>query len=66
MSVIQNVKITKWKGATQMASRVNEIETESMILVISGTGTAPDSDDSEFGAPAQRRGTWGNLWGGQE
>ena len=26
------------------------------------TGSAPDSDDTEFGAPAQRRGEWGNLW----
>ena len=27
MSVIRSVKITKWKGATQMASRVNDHET---------------------------------------
>ena len=28
------------------------------------TGSATDSDDSEFGAPAKasRRGEWGNLW----
>ena len=26
------------------------------------TGSAPDSDDSEFGAPAQRSEEWGNLW----
>ena len=26
------------------------------------TGYAPDSDDSEFGAPASRHGEWGNLW----
>ena len=38
-----------------------EIET-SQILAGSFTGNAPDSDDSEFGAPAQRRETWGNLW----
>ena len=25
-------------------------------------GSAPDSDDSEFSMPAQRHGTWGNLW----
>lgn len=51
---------------TPPAMSVIEIETESMMLAMSATGTAPDSDDSEFGAPAQRRGTWGNLWGGQE
>ncbi|MBR3877554.1 MAG: hypothetical protein IKJ23_05165 [Bacteroidaceae bacterium] len=38
-----------------------EIET-SQILAGSFTGNAPDSDDSEFGAPAQRRGQWGDLW----
>ena len=38
-----------------------EIET-SQILAGSFTGNAPDSDDSEFGAPALRRGQWGNLW----
>ena len=54
----------KKKPYTPPAMPVIEIETESMMLVMSGT--APDSDDSEFGAPAQRRGTWGNLWGGQE
>ena len=39
---------------------VMEIETMPMMLAMSGN--APDSDDSEFGASAQRRGTWGNLW----
>ena len=60
------MKTTKGKKQpyTTPAMSVIEIETESMMLVMSGT--APDSDDSEFGAPAQRRGTWGNLWGGQE
>ena len=38
-----------------------EIET-SQILAGSFTGNAPDSDDSEFGAPVQRRGQWGDLW----
>ena len=38
-----------------------KIET-SQILAGSFTGNAQDSDDSEFGAPAQRRETWGNLW----
>ena len=32
----------------------------SQILAMSGYGN--DSDDSEFGAPMQRRGEWGNLW----
>ena len=54
------MKTTKGKKQpyTPPAMSVIEIETESMILVISGTGTAPDSDDSEFGAPAQCRGPW--------
>lgn len=34
----------------------------SRVLAGSFTGNAPDSDDSEFGAPAQRRGQWGDLW----
>ena len=34
----------------------------SQMLASSITGSAPDSDDSEFGAPASRRGEWGNLW----
>ena len=34
----------------------------SHMLASSITGSAPDSDDSEFGAPAQRRGEWGSLW----
>ena len=38
-----------------------EIET-FQILAGSFTGNAQDSDDSEFGAPAQRRGQWGDLW----
>ena len=38
-----------------------KIET-SQILAGSFTGNAPDSDDSEFGAPAPRRGQWGDLW----
>ena len=43
------------------AMNIVEIECESM-LAGSITGSAPDSDDSEFGAPMQRRGEWGNLW----
>ena len=41
------------------------VELESEPLLQGGssiTGSAPDSDDSEFGAPASRRGEWGNLW----
>ena len=34
----------------------------TQMLASSITGSAPDSDDSEFGAPMQRRGEWGNLW----
>jgi hypothetical protein len=49
---------------TPPAMSVIEIETDSMILAMSGT--TPDSDDSEFGAPAQRESKWGDLWGGQE
>ena len=39
-----------------------KIECESAILAMSGQGS--DSDDSEFGAPANasRRGKWGDLW----
>ena len=34
----------------------------SQMLASSITGSAPDSDDTEFGAPEQRRGEWGDLW----
>ena len=46
---------------TPPAMNIVEIECESM-LTGSITGSAPDSDDSEFGAPLRRRGEWGNLW----
>ena len=39
-----------------------ELESEPLLLGGSITGSTPDSDDSEFGAPASRRGEWGNLW----
>ena len=52
----------KKKPYTPPAMSVIEIETESMMLASSITGSAPDSDDSEFGAPASRHGEWGNLW----
>ena len=41
---------------------VIEIETAHLMLANSVTGSAPDSDDTEFGATKQRRGEWGNLW----
>ena len=57
---MKNNRQTK-KLYTPPAMNIVEIECESM-LASSITGSAPDSDDSEFGAPMQRRGTWGNLW----
>lgn len=36
--------------------------TVCQMLASSITGSAPDSDDTEFGAPEQRRGEWGDLW----
>ena len=42
---------------------IEEIQIETSQMITSSiTGSAPDSDDSEFGAPMQRRGEWGNLW----
>ena len=41
--------------------RVVKIEPAQM-LAGSITGSAPDSDDSEFGAPVQRRREWGEHW----
>lgn len=45
---------------------IEEVMIEStQMFAGSFTGTARDSDDSDFGdfgASAQRRGTWGNLW----
>ena len=44
-----------------------ELESEPLLQAGSSiTGSAPDSDDSEFGAAAQRESKWGDLWGGQE
>ena len=34
----------------------------SQMLASSISGYAPDSNDTEFGAPAQRHGEWGDLW----
>ena len=39
-----------------------ELESEPLLQGGSITGSTPDSDDSEFGAPASRHGEWGNLW----
>ena len=36
--------------------------TVCQMLASSITGSAPDSDDTEFGASAQRRGECGHLW----
>lgn len=42
---------------------IEEVMIEStQMFAGSFTGTGRDSDDSDFGASAQRRGTWGNLW----
>ena len=38
---------------------VQEIETAQMLAM---SGSAPDSDDSEFGGASERRGEWGNFW----
>jgi hypothetical protein len=38
---------------------VIEVEVEGGFAA---SGYGFDSDDSEFGAPAQRRGEWGDLW----
>ena len=57
---MKNNRQTK-KLYTTPSAKIVKIECESM-LANSITGSAPDSDDSEFGAPASRRGEWGNLW----
>ena len=57
---MKNKKQTKQLYTTP-AMNIVEIECESM-LANSITGSAPDSDDSVFGAPAQRSEEWGNLW----
>ena len=62
--MIQNLEIkikTMKKSYIKPVSEVAKIEVSHM-LASSITGSAPDSDDTEFGAPAQRRGEWGNLW----
>ena len=62
--MIQNLEIkikTMKKSYIKPVSEVAKIEVSHM-LASSITGSAPDSDDSEFGAPMQRRGEWGNLW----
>ncbi len=56
---MKNNRQTK-KLYTTPSAKIVKIECESAILAMSGYGN--DSDDSEFGAPMQRRGEWGNLW----
>ena len=61
---MKNKKQTK-QLYTPPTMNIVEIECESMLassITGSITGSAPDSDDSEFGAPAQRSEDWGNLW----
>ena len=60
---MKNNRQTK-KLYTTPSAKIVKIECESAILAMSGT--TPDSDDSEFGAAAQRESKWGDLWGGQE
>ena len=48
MSVIQNVEITKWKGATQMASRVNDHETGFADIIIGKDEVYVDLDTSHY------------------
>ncbi len=38
---------------------VVDVEVEGGFAV---SGYGPDSDDTEFGAPAQRCGEWGDFW----
>ena len=54
-------KNTKKEFYAPPAVALVNIET-LQILAGSFTGNAQDSDDSEFGAPVQRRGQWGDLW----
>ena len=50
--------------ATITVAAANGVKATCVVKVGSITGIAPDSNDSEFGAPAKaaRRGEWGNLW----
>ena len=50
---------------TTPITTIVELESEPLLQGGSAiTGSAPDSDDSEFGASAKasRHGEWGNLW----
>ena len=58
---MKNKKQTK-QLYTPPITTIVELESEPLLQAGSITGSAPDSDDSEFGAPMQRRGEWGNLW----
>ena len=48
MSMIRSVKITKWKGATQMASRVNDHETGFADIIIGKDEVYVDLDTSHY------------------
>ena len=58
---MKNNRQTK-KLYTPPITTIVELESEPLLQANSITGYAPDSDDNEFGAPAQRRGECGNLW----
>ena len=34
----------------------------TVCQMLASSGYAPDSNDTEFGAPTQQRGEWGDLW----
>ena len=58
---MKNNRQTKKRYSPPITTIV-ELGSEPLLLGGSITGSAPDSDDSEFGAPMQRRGEWGDLW----
>ena len=61
---MKNKKQTK-QLYTSPITTIVELESEPLLQAGSSiTGSAPDSDDSEFGASAKasRHGEWGNLW----
>ena len=41
---------------------VSEVVGIELTTMLAMSGWGDDSDDSEFGAPAKRRETWGDLW----
>ena len=59
---MKNKKQTK-QLYTAPITTIVELESEPLLQASSYiTGSASDSDDTEFGASAQRRGECGNLW----